>query len=75
MFSAPSKLQNLIYLLALDADDAVEVPRHVIVKVDIDGGIAGGDPGPLRLRVNVKDVRLGAENGRLAELKELKERS
>ncbi len=56
--------------MALDADDAIEIARHVIVKVDVDGGRAGRDPGALRLRVNVKDVRFGAEYGRLAECQE-----
>ena len=53
------------YLGALDADDAVRVARTVVVVGHIDGLGARRQPFLLGVWVNLKDVRLGREDGLL----------
>lgn len=47
---------------ALDTDDAVQISRAVVEEANVDRLHAGRDPGALRLRIDVEDVRLAGEN-------------
>lgn len=47
---------------ALDADDPVEVSRRIVEEANGNRLGAGRDPGALRLRINVEDVRKARKN-------------
>ncbi len=55
-------ISNSSHLCSFNWDDPVQRSGGVVEEGDVDGGGGRGQPGPLRLRVDVENVRFASEN-------------